>query len=158
MKIGNRFCLVLAAWMLLIAPAVVFAQTTGTIEGTITDQSGGTLPGVTVEATSPNLQGTRTATTGADGRFRFASLPPGNYKVTATLSGFATVQKNAAVQLDATATVNMQMRPATGEAITVTAEAPLIDVTSSTTGTNYTANEIQKLPVQRNYASIVMAQ
>lgn len=158
MKIRYRTSLVLVVCLLLISPALVFAQTTGTIEGTVTDQSGGTLPGVTVEATSPHLQGTRTAITERDGRFRFVSLPPGNYKVTATLSGFATTRKDAAVVLDGTATVNLQMRPATGEAITVTAEAPLIDVTSTTTGTNYTASEIQKLPVQRNYASIVMAQ
>src|SRR5947209_6988090 len=86
---------------LAMAPALI-AQTTGNIEGTVTDQSGASLPGVTVEATSPNLQGTRTAITGSDGRYRFASLPPGPYKVTGNLSGFGVVQKNATVQLDST--------------------------------------------------------
>ena len=117
MKFRYRFTLILAL-SLLTVPALVFAQTTGTIEGTVTDQSGGALPGVTVEATSPNLQGTRTATTGADGHYRFASLPPGDYKVTGNLSGFSTVRKNATVMLDSTATVNLQMRLATAEAIT----------------------------------------
>ena len=64
MKSGYRFTLVLSVCLLLLAPIVV-AQTTGTIEGTVTDQSGGALPGVTVEISSPNLQGARTATTGA---------------------------------------------------------------------------------------------
>ncbi len=76
MKSGYRFTLVLSVCLLLLAPIVV-AQTTGTIEGTITDQNGGALPGVTVELTSPNLQGTRVATTGNDGRYRFISVPPG---------------------------------------------------------------------------------
>src|SRR5262245_65622555 len=104
MKSGYRFTLVLAACLLLFAPFVV-AQTTGTIEGQVTDQNGGALPGVTVEITSPNLQGTRVATTGNDGRYRFVSLPPGAYKVTANLSGMGTSQKNATVPLASTATV-----------------------------------------------------
>ena len=85
MKLGFRLSLVLTVSLLLI-PSLAFSQTTGTIEGTVTDASGGALPGVTVEATSPNLQGTRTAVTGSDGHYRFASLPPGDYKVTGNLS------------------------------------------------------------------------
>src|SRR5262245_4507641 len=157
MKSGYRFTLVLAACLLLLAPFVV-AQTTGTIEGTVTDQSGGALPGVTVEITSPNLQGTRVATTGNDGRFRFVSVPPGTYKVTANLSGMGTVSKTANVTLDSTVTVSMQMTVSAKEAITVTGEAPLVDTTATTTGTNYQAKVIDKLPVQRNYASIVLSQ
>src|SRR5215471_14400114 len=157
MKSGYRFTLVLAACLLLLAPFVP-AQTTGTIEGTVTDQSGGALPGVTVEITSPNLQGTRVATTGNDGRFRFVSVPPGAYKVTANLSGMGTVSKTGNVTLDSILTVNMQMTVSAKEAITVTGEAPLVDTASTTTGTNYQAKVIDKLPVQRNYASIVLSQ
>ena len=157
MKSGYRFTLVLSVCLLLLAPVVV-AQTTGTIEGTVTDQNGGALPGVTVEITSPNLQGTRTATTGNDGRFRFVSVPPGTYKVTSNLSGMGTSQKTAVVTLDATATVNMQMQVSAKEAITVTGEAPLIDTASTTTGTSYTSKVMAKLPLARNYASIVLSQ
>jgi len=157
MKYRYRFSLVLAACLLLIAPIVV-AQTTGNIDGTVTDQSGGVLPGVTVELSSPALQGTRSATTAADGRYRFVALPPGNYRVTAALSGFGPVQKNATVQLDSTATVNLQMQLAAAEKITVTGEAPIVDVTSTTTGTNYTAQVMNRLPVGRNYAEIVRSQ
>src|SRR5215467_4605656 len=114
------YALIACACVLLLAPMAAVAQTTGTIEGTVTDQSGGSLPGVTVEITSPNLQGTRVATTGNDGRFRFAGVPPGPYKVTANLSGMGAVQKNATVTLDSTATVNMQMQLAAKEAATVT--------------------------------------
>src|SRR6266566_2784809 len=149
---------ILSVCVVLLVPSLVVAQTTGTIDGTVTDQSGGALPGVTVEISSPNLQGTRTATTGNDGRFRFVSVPPGPYKVTANLSGMGTAAKNATVQLDATATVNMQMQVSAKEAITVTGEAPLVDVASTTTGSNYQAKVIEKLPLGRNYASVVLAQ
>ena len=78
--------------------------------------------------------------------------------MTANLSGFGAAQKSAMVTLDATATVNIQMQLATTEAVTVTGETPLVDVTSTTTGTNYSAKIIDKLPVGRNYASIVLSQ
>ncbi len=152
-----RYFWVLSACLLLVAPAI-FAQTTGTIEGTVIDPSAQALPGVTVEITSPNLQGTRTATTGNDGRFRFVSVPPGQYKVTANLSGMGTVARNATVQLDSTASVNLQMQASAKEAITVTGEAPLVNTASTTTGTNYKAKVIDKLPVGRNYAAIVLSQ
>ena len=157
MKSGYRFTLVLSVCLLLLAPIVV-AQTTGTIEGTVTDQNGGALPGVTVEISSPNLQGVRTATTGNDGRFRFVSVPPGGYKVTANLSGMGASAKNTSVTLDATATVNLQMQVSAKEAITVTGEAPLIDTASTTTGSNYSAKVMDKLPIGANYANIVLSQ
>ncbi len=157
MKFGFRFTLLLAV-CLILAPLAVVAQTTGTIEGSVTDQNGGSLPGVTVELASPNLQGTRTAVTGNDGRYRFVSLPPGRYTVTGNLSGFGNVQKTANVQLDATATANLQLSLTTKESVTVTGEAPIVDTTSTTTGSNYTAKVIDKLPVGRNYASIVLSQ
>src|ERR1017187_8513366 len=106
MKVGYRFLIVLSV-CLLLAPLAVFAQTTGTIEGTVTDQNSGALPGVSVQLTSPAMRGTRTAVTGSDGPFRFAALPPGRYVVTGSLSGFGNVQKSANVTLDSTATVNL---------------------------------------------------
>ncbi len=158
MKSVYRFTLALSVCVLLLAPVALIAQTTGTVEGTITDQSGAPLPGVSVELTSPNLQGTRTAVTSADGRYRFPSVPPGAYKVTGTLSGFGKVQKNATVTLDSTATVNLSLSLSTTAEVTVTGEAPLVDVASTTTGSNYSAKVIDKLPVGRNYADVAFAQ
>ena len=69
-------------------------QTTGSISGRVADPAGTPLPGVTVEATSTSLQGTRTAVTDRNGAFRFPAVPPGAYRVQATLSGFRTVEKD----------------------------------------------------------------
>jgi outer membrane receptor protein involved in Fe transport len=158
MRASYRFAFVLSVCLLLVAPLAVFGQTTGTIEGQVTDQNGGALPGVTLELSGANLQGGRTATTDGQGRYRFVALTPGRYTVTANLSGFGQVQKSAQVALDATANVSMSMSLAAKEAVVVSGEAPLVDTASTTTGSSYTAKVIDKLPVGRNYASIVQSQ
>ena len=158
MRASYRFAFVLSVCLLLVAPLAVFGQTTGTIEGQVTDQNGGALPGVTLELSGPNLQGSRSATTDGQGRYRFVSLTPGRYTVTANLSGFGQVQKTASVTLDATANVSLQMSLAAKESVVVSGEAPLVDTSSTTTGSSYTAKVIDKLPVGRNYAAIVESQ
>src|SRR3954451_4217282 len=96
-----RVALLLVISMLLVAGAAL-AQTaeSGAINGTVA-QAGTPLPGVTVEVRSPNLQGVRTEVTDATGKFRFNLLPPGDYTLTSTLSGFSTVtQKNIHVGIN----------------------------------------------------------
>ena len=90
--------------------------------------------------------------------YRFPAVPPGPYKVTAELAGFGKVEKRATVSLDSTATVNLSLQLSTTAEITVTGEAPMVDVASTTQGTNYSAKVIEKLPVGRNYADIVFTQ
>jgi hypothetical protein len=159
MKSVYRFSFVLAVCLLLAAPVVVLAQTTGKIEGQITDQSGAALPGVTVDLAGAKLQGARSAVTAADGRYRFLNLTPGDYEVTATLAGFGRVQKRATVTLDALSTANLQMSLSTTAEVTVTGEAPLIDSSSTTSGSTFSNKVISKLPLaSRNYADIVFTQ
>ena len=154
MRNRNR-CFWILAVCLLFAASIGFAQTTGDIQGTVSDPEGKPLPGVTVEATSPNLQGTRVVVTGTNGNYRIPAVPPGSYRVKASLAGAGTVEKTAVVTLDATATVNITLRLATTEAVTVSGEAPLVDTSSTTTGSSYTSKVIERLPVARNYADII---
>ena len=130
-------------------------QTTGSISGRVVDPSGAPIPGVTVEATSQSLQGARTIVTAGDGVYRFPAVPPGSYQIRATLSGFRAVGKSATVSLDATTTVDLTLQLSTEEQVLVSGEAPLIDLTSTTGGTNYTSEVITRLPTARNYADIV---
>ncbi|HET9795659.1 MAG TPA: TonB-dependent receptor [Thermoanaerobaculia bacterium] len=143
---------------IVLAAAAVEAQTTGNIEGTVTDAHGGALPGASVEVSGPALQGTRATASDSNGRFRVPALAPGSYKVTASLTGFTHAEKNATVALAGTATVNLELQVAATANVTVTGEAPLIDTRSAATGSTYNSAVISKLPVDRNYASIVLSQ
>ena len=92
---------------LLAPPAAIYAQE-AVINGTLTDSTGGVLPGVTVEASSPVLiEGTRAAVTDSQGVYRIVDLRPGTYRVTFTLPGFSRVLREG-IQLTTgfTATVS----------------------------------------------------
>src|SRR5260370_8390851 len=89
----NRFVLVGAATLFLVALSL-YGQTAGTgaMVGTVTDSSGAVIPGATVEAVNASTGQPRTVTTGADGSYRFALLPPGDYNVKFSANGFKTVE------------------------------------------------------------------
>ena len=136
-------------------PGLSYAQTTGDQLGRVTDSAGGVLPGVTVEARSPALQGVRTTATDQNGVYRLTLLPPGEYEASFTLAGFAVERRTVVVNLDRETTLNPVLQPETAEEITVTDEAPAVDPTSTTLGTNLTGRDIQNLPSGRNYSSVV---
>ncbi len=153
----GRLGFVLGSLLLLSATGSV-AQTTGNIEGTVTGMDRAPLPGVTIEATSLRLQGTRVEVTGRDGKYRILTVPPGVYRIRASLEGFERAEENITLSLDKTATLDLKLKMTITAAVTVTGEVPLVDVTSTTSGTNYTDRVITKLPVNRNYADIVFLQ
>ena len=114
--------------VLLLLPVAAWAQaSSGAIGGIVRDASGGVLPGVTVEASSPALiERVRTAVTDSQGLYQIVDLRPGVYTVSFTLPGFSTLRREG-VDLGAgfTATVNAELRVGgIEETITVTGEAP----------------------------------
>jgi outer membrane receptor protein involved in Fe transport len=141
--------------VVLLAARAGRGQTTGDIEGHLTDSAGGALSGASVSATSPSLPGTRTAVADAQGAFRFPAVPPGEYTVRADLQGFRSARNTATVRLDGTARVDLVLEPLQTEEVLVSGEPAVIDLTSTTSGTNYTSQVITRLPVSRNYADIV---
>jgi Carboxypeptidase regulatory-like domain/TonB dependent receptor/TonB-dependent Receptor Plug Domain len=150
---ASRRALAVAA--LLLCARASPGQTTGSIEGRLTDSDGGALPGAAVSASSPSLQGTRTGVADHDGAFRFPGVPPGDYTVRAVLPGFRPTEKTATVRLDGTARVDLVLEPLREEEVVVSGSSAPIDTASTTTGTNYTSSVIARLPVSRNYADIV---
>jgi hypothetical protein len=154
----NRCCRlagVLAAVLVLASGSALLAQTTGRIQGQIVDAQGAVVPGVTVTATSPALQGALTQVSDADGRFRFPSVPPGRYSIKAELASFKTVEQgNIEVELDRTVTVPLTMQLATvTETVTVMGVSPIIDSTSTVTGVVATSDLLSRLPVRRDIYS-----
>jgi len=140
-----------AVLTLLGAAGPGFAQrTTGMVVGTVTDNSGGVLPGVTVTLKGEGVVGTQTDTSNEKGFYRFALLPPGTYTVTFSLTGFATVKRDVRVSVGNTAEENTQLKISQlAEEITVQGEAPVVDTQSNEVGTTYDKDWVRNAPVRR---------
>src|SRR5258706_14769445 len=99
--------------ILICLSSLSFGQTqitTGVIQGTVVDPTGAVVSGATVEAKEIKTNSSRTVNTQGDGRFVFLGLTPGNYKVKATKSGFATlVQENIELNVGQPVSLNFEM-------------------------------------------------
>jgi len=138
-----------------VLPTSAWAQ--ASLAGVVRDESGGVLPGVTVEAASPALiEGARTATTDEQGRYRIEALRPGSYKLTFTLSGFSTFTRTGVdVPSDTVVTVSADMKiGALAESLTVSGQSPQVDVLQASRTQVLTRDIIDALPVSRNVMSI----
>ena len=149
-------CLTLLVVLLL--PASVFAQ--ATLTGTVRDASGGVLPGVTVEASSPALiEKVRSATTDDTGQYRIIDLQPGTYALTFTLPGFSTVKRDN-IELTGSQTVTIPVELRVGgleETITVTGETPVVDVQSTRREVVLSSETIQTIPATRAAGALLNA-
>jgi len=140
--------------MMTIAPAVTRAQqaVTGSIFGTVTDSSGGILPGVTVTLKSPAIQAPQLVqVTQADGTFRFNTLFNGVYQITYQLQGFTTASRSDLqlpagmnMRLDATLTIGGME-----QTVNVSGATPVVDTASTSATNTLSANTIQNTPVGR---------
>jgi hypothetical protein len=147
-NITNAGLVVLAFFVLV--PSVVSAQSS--FAGIVRDTSGGVLPGVTVEVSSPVLiEKVRTAVTDGGGLYKIVDLRPGVYTVTFTVAGFNTVKREGLELLTGfTATVNAEMRVgAIEETITVSGQTPVVDLQSVTQERVLAQDVIEALPAMR---------
>jgi hypothetical protein len=144
---------------LLALPANVNGQgaTQASITGIVRDASGAVLPGVTVEASSDTLiEKLRVGITDDTGRYRIAGLPPGTYNMTFTLTGFSTVRRAGlalAGSFVATVDVNLPVG-ALEETITVTGEAPVVDVSSAQRQQVINSDVMASIPANRSYEGL----
>src|SRR2546425_3827612 len=140
-----RRLIVVAA--ILALPVAGYAQGEAGVNGTITDSTGGVLPGATVTASNDATGNTFVAVTDERGGFRIP-LRIGTYKLAVELAGFATVSRGFEVLVGQQVTVNLQMSTAgVQESVTVTADVPLIQLTQSTLAGNVDSRQMQDLPV-----------
>ena len=141
-----------AALLLVVSTTAAWAQrTTGEISGKVVDESGGTLPGVTVTLRSEALPNAQPVITSETGLYRFPVLPAGSYEVEFALEGFGTAKYEAVrVSVGQTIDLNITMKvSALNETLTVTGVAPVVNVTTSEVSTNYNREWVQSAPVRR---------
>jgi hypothetical protein len=127
---------------------------TGTIRGLVKDQQELVMPGVTVTATSPAMQGPRSTVTDATGRFTLPNLPAGEYQVQFELSGFATVTQKTTVLLGLALDQIVTMRAAgVAESVQVVAETPA-PIATPVIGQNIKQAEVEALATDRTIQGI----
>jgi hypothetical protein len=159
---SERRALIVIGWLmtgLVALPSTAHAQgaVLATVTGIVQDSSGGVLPGVTVEVSSPVLiEKVRSAVTDSTGRYRLTNLPAGTYTLTAGLTGFNTVRREE-LELSGsfTATVNLSLQVGNlEETLTVTGEAPVVDVSSAQRQQVINSEVMATIPASRSYEGL----
>ncbi len=150
-----------AVLCLIFLAGAVFAQTTtttGEINGTVADNSGAVLPGVSVTATNLETGLTRTVVTESDGSYSIPLLPTGSYRVHAELAGLGEARRDSVrVLLGQAANIRFTLSPQIAEEITVTADTPVVDTTQSGSTEAVTQEEIANLPILgRDFKDLVL--
>jgi hypothetical protein len=141
-------------WVIAVCAALLavsaFAQfQTGNIYGRVQAKDGTALPGVTVTITG--MGAPQTTVSDAQGNFRFLSLSPGSYTLKSELAGYGmSTRAGITVNVGRNSDVTMTLNPSVAESITVTAEAPLLDVRKAGTSTNVTKVEMENIPTSRD--------
>ncbi|MEA2490093.1 MAG: hypothetical protein QOH21_1885 [Acidobacteriota bacterium] len=151
----RRWLSLLVVLFALAVPA--FAQIDkGSIEAVALDQTRAPLPGVTVTVTRPEVGFSTVAVTDSSGSVRFPALTPGDYQVAFALEGFAPISAQRVVlRVGQEAKVSVAMQASASETITVSAEAPIVDVHKTDSSTNIVPEQIEDLPVQdRNFETL----
>lgn len=145
-----------------VAPALAQSQAAnGAIEGTVRDNSGGVLPGVTVALVNVDTGTQRIVVTSESGLYRAVLLPLGTYRLTAELAGFKKYEQ-AGIELGAgrTAEINVTLQVGDlSETVAVTADAPIVDPAKIDLGRNLNEREVKNLPlVSRNPYNFALLQ
>ena len=148
-------CLLLGTTLL---PPALRAQTTSTLEGTVTDRQGLAISGAEVSVGADTLAVSRKTTTDANGNYQIAALPAGIYTVTVSRTGFSTqVFKDLEITLNRTVKFNVSLEVGTvSETVNVTTEIPLLETSSSSQGATIVPQQIQDMPINgRNYLDLL---
>ncbi|MGH9335620.1 MAG: TonB-dependent receptor, partial [Vicinamibacteria bacterium] len=140
--------------VLLTLPPILLAQsefTTGDIAGTVKDESGAVMPGVTVTLSGERIAGSQTFVTGPRGSYRFTGLPPGAYDLTYQLDGFATLNRQQiTVSVGGTVELNVTLQlGSVAESVTVSGEQPVVDRRSTRINTSYDREWVENAPTRR---------
>jgi hypothetical protein len=148
---------VLGAFSLLTAPSAQ-AQTTSTIQGTVTDKQGLAVNHAELRLTSSATEATQSVTSDDEGNYQFAAVTAGTYTLNVSHPGFTTrLFDPLEVTLNRTLTFNIKLELGSiEEVINVSAEIPLLETSSSTQGATILPQEIEDMPINgRNYLDLL---
>jgi hypothetical protein len=154
----RAFPILILALALFRAAAPVFAQGTGRILGTVTDQSGGAIAGATVSVTDVDRGVTRTLITNGVGEYVAPDLLPGHKKIRAEFKGFKTIDReNVVLEVGHELRIDFTLQPgAVTETVTVEEAAPLVETTNAELGGSLSNQTINDLPLNgRNYQNLL---
>ena len=147
-KFGLSLPLVLlAVGLFLTSP--VFAQSTATVQGTVTDSKGDVLPNVTVTIKNRSTSFERTTQSDAQGNYQFAALQVGTYSIEARVDGFKTqVVDQVSVEVAKTLVQNFQMEVgAISEQVQVTSDLPIVETATTSVGSVINQRTVQEIPL-----------
>jgi hypothetical protein len=146
----------------LFLPLVILGQATSSVSGIVSDPSGAVVPDAAVTITNVATQLSRATNTSGAGLYTFASMPPGDYRISAKKTGFPdTIINNVRLLVGTPATINVVFEKVAnvGETITVDAQAVQINTQDATLGNNFTTKPILQLPFEgRNIVSLLSLQ
>src|SRR5687768_10371914 len=145
-----RVALTVGALALLPLQGIAAAQSThGSVVGTVTDETGATVPGVAVTVTNTGTNIGRTVLTNASGYYEVLALVPGTYRVHGEVAGFSPVTRDGLiVESRATVRIDIQVRVASRTAeVTVTAGTPVIETETAALADTRTAHQMEALPM-----------
>ena len=150
---------VLGVFLFLLISTAAFAQQgSSQLKGKVIGPDGSVLPGVTVTIKHQESGVMRTTTSDRDGVYVMSAVLPGTYDMTAELSGFKNFRrKNVRLEVGKTSTIDVNLAMGgVSEEVTVTAAAPIVDVTSKEVGGNITSKELTELPsINRNFIGFI---
>ena len=144
--------------LLALGGAALYSQGTQTanVTGTVVDAAGAPLAGVVVRLSSPALQGVRTTTTDAAGKFIARLLPPGTYTIQFTKAGLETRKLTEPLGIDQTFNPRITLSKEGSAVVEVIASPPAVDKTDVKTATNYRADNVDKLPNARTMDGVAL--
>ncbi|PYS50293.1 MAG: TonB-dependent receptor, partial [Acidobacteria bacterium] len=148
-KMGGRRIVLCLGILIMSSVAAMGQLTTGTVTGTVTDQSGAAVPGATVTLKHTDTGISRTAQTRENGKYEASSLPTGSYEIRASLSGFQTVVHTGiglAVGQNAVVDFKLQVGEV-AQAITITAETSQVETTTATVSNLVDEKKVTDLPL-----------
>src|SRR5258706_8625358 len=147
--------------VMLLAASMAWTQATTSLRGTVTDPDGKAVTGANVVLANPESRTERTVTTGNQGEYQFLLVPSGSYTLTVKAAGFRGYeQRDLVLLVNTPATANVQLKVgAATEILTVTSEAPAINLVDASLGNSFNETQVQDIPLEgRNVPDLLSLQ